>query len=54
MILTEKDITERLVGLDLPPSIKEAIQNGLKGVPVISHPRWLPTTSTLKWSHARR
>ena len=36
MILTEKDITERLVGLDLPPSIKEAIQNGLKGVPVSS------------------
>jgi DNA-directed RNA polymerase subunit A" len=36
MILTEKDITERLVGLDLPPSIKEAIQNGLKGVPVRS------------------
>lgn len=36
MILTEKDITERLVGIDLPPSIKEAIQNGLKGVPVSS------------------
>ncbi|MCX6679451.1 MAG: DNA-directed RNA polymerase subunit A'' [Methanothrix sp.] len=36
MILTEKDITERLVGIDLPPSIKEAIQNGLKGVPVRS------------------
>ena len=36
MILTEKDITDRLVGLDLPPSIKEAIQNGLKGVPVRS------------------
>ena len=36
MILTEKDITERLVGLDLPPSIKEAIQNGLKGVTVSS------------------
>ena len=36
MILTEKEITERLVGLDLPPSIKEAIQNGLKGVPVSS------------------
>ncbi|MCK9441810.1 MAG: DNA-directed RNA polymerase subunit A'' [Methanothrix sp.] len=36
MILTEKDITERLVGLDLPPSIKEAIQNGLKGVPISS------------------
>jgi DNA-directed RNA polymerase subunit A" len=36
MILTEKEITERLVGPDLPPSIKEAIQNGLKGVPVSS------------------
>ena len=36
MILTEKDISERLVGIDLPPSIKEAIQNGLKGVPVRS------------------
>jgi len=36
MILTEKDITDRLVGLDLPPSIKEAIQNGLKGVTVSS------------------
>jgi DNA-directed RNA polymerase subunit A" len=36
MILTEKDITERLVGIDLPPSIKEAIQNGLKGVPIRS------------------
>ena len=36
MTLTEKEITERLVGLDLPPSIKEAIQNGLKGVPVSS------------------
>jgi DNA-directed RNA polymerase subunit A" len=32
MILTEKEISERLVGLDLPPSIKEAIQDGLKGV----------------------
>ena len=32
MILTEKEITERLVGPDLPPSIKEAIQDGLKGV----------------------
>jgi DNA-directed RNA polymerase subunit A" len=36
MILTEKEITERLVGPDLPPSIKEAIQNGLKGVPTSS------------------
>ena len=36
MILTEKEITERLEGPDLPPSIKEAIQNGLKGVPVSS------------------
>ena len=34
MILTEKEITERLEGLDLPPSIKEAIENGLKGVSV--------------------
>ena len=34
MILTEKEITERLEGLDLPPSIKEAIENGLKGVAV--------------------
>jgi len=34
MILTEKEITERLVGLDLPPSIKEAIQTELKGVQV--------------------
>jgi DNA-directed RNA polymerase subunit A" len=32
MILTEKEISERLVGLDLTPSIKEAIQDGLKGV----------------------
>ncbi|MDD4161301.1 MAG: DNA-directed RNA polymerase subunit A'' [Methanothrix sp.] len=38
MILTEKEITERLEGqgLDLPPSIKEAIQTGLKGAPVRS------------------
>ena len=36
MILTEKDITERLVGIDLPPSIKEAMQMGLKGVVVSS------------------
>ncbi len=36
MILTEKEITEKLVGLDLPPSMKEAIQNGLKGLPVSS------------------
>ena len=34
MILTEKEITESLEGLDLPPSIKEAIENGLKGVSV--------------------
>ncbi|MCX6672153.1 MAG: DNA-directed RNA polymerase subunit A'', partial [Methanothrix sp.] len=36
MILTEKEITQRLEGLDLPPSIKEAMQDGLKGVPVSS------------------
>jgi DNA-directed RNA polymerase subunit A" len=36
MILTEKEIAEWLVGLDLPPSIKEAIQNGLKGLTVSS------------------
>lgn len=36
MILTEKEITEKLEGLDLPPSIREAIQAGLKGVPVKS------------------
>ncbi len=30
MILTEKEIAERLEGLDLPPSIKEAMQTGLK------------------------
>ncbi|MBN1235471.1 MAG: DNA-directed RNA polymerase subunit A'' [Methanotrichaceae archaeon] len=36
MILTEKEITERLEGLDLPPSIKEAMQIELKGVPVSS------------------
>ena len=36
MILTEKEISERLEGLDLPPSIKEAIQTGLKGVQVSS------------------
>jgi DNA-directed RNA polymerase subunit A" len=36
MILTEKETTESLEGLDLPPSIKEAIQNGLKGVTVSS------------------
>jgi len=34
MILTEKEIAERLEGLDLPPSIKEAMQTGLKGVQV--------------------
>ena len=36
MILTEKETTEKLEGLDLPPSIKEAIENGLKGVTVSS------------------
>ncbi len=36
MILTEKDITEKLVELDLPPSIKEAIENGLKGATISS------------------
>lgn len=36
MILTEKEITEKLVDLDLPPSIKEAIENGLKGATVSS------------------
>ncbi|MDD1734783.1 MAG: DNA-directed RNA polymerase subunit A'' [Methanothrix sp.] len=36
MILTEKEIAERLEGLDLPPSIKEAMQTGLKGVQVSS------------------
>jgi DNA-directed RNA polymerase subunit A" len=36
MILTEKEISERLEGLDLPPSIKEAMQTGLKGVQVSS------------------
>jgi len=36
MTLTEKEITERLEGLDLPPSINEALQNGLKGVSVSS------------------
>lgn len=36
MILTEKEITESLVELDLPPSIKESIENGLKGVSVSS------------------
>jgi len=34
MILTEKDITEKLAELDLPPSIKEAIENGLKGATI--------------------
>jgi DNA-directed RNA polymerase subunit A" len=36
MILTEKEITEKLVELDLPPSIKEAIENGLKGATISS------------------
>ncbi len=36
MILTEKDITEKLAELDLPPSIKEAIENGLKGATISS------------------
>ena len=32
MMLTEKEVTERLDGLlDLPPSIREAMQSGLKG-----------------------
>jgi DNA-directed RNA polymerase subunit A" len=31
MSLSEKDIMEKLEGIDLPPSIKEAIQTGLKG-----------------------
>ncbi|MCX6678632.1 MAG: DNA-directed RNA polymerase subunit A'', partial [Methanothrix sp.] len=34
MILTEKEIAERLEGLDLPPSIREAMQNGLEGLAV--------------------
>ena len=36
MILTEKDITEKLGQLDLPQSIKEAIEGGLKGATVSS------------------
>lgn len=36
MNLSEKDIQERLNGIDLPQSIKEAIQNGLKGADVKS------------------
>ena len=36
MNLSEKDIQERLDGIDLPQSIKEAIQNGLKGADVRS------------------
>lgn len=36
MTLTEKEITERLGGLDLPPSIKEAMQIELKGAQVSS------------------
>src|SRR5512140_2747065 len=31
MSLSEKDIMEKLEGIDLPPSIKEAMQTGLKG-----------------------
>ncbi len=36
MSLSEKDIMEKLEGIDLPPSIKEAMQMGLKGVEVSS------------------
>ncbi len=36
MSLSEKDILEKLEGIDLPPSIKEAMQMGLKGVEVSS------------------
>jgi DNA-directed RNA polymerase subunit A" len=36
MTLTEKEIAERLGGLDLPPSIKEAMQTELKGAQVSS------------------
>jgi DNA-directed RNA polymerase subunit A" len=32
MMLTEKEIPEKLEGVDLPPSIKEAMLSGLKGV----------------------
>ena len=34
MSLSEKDIMEKLEGIDLPPSIKEAMQTGLKGAEV--------------------
>ncbi len=34
MSLSEKDILEKLEEIDLPPSIKEAMQTGLKGVEV--------------------
>jgi len=34
MMLTEKDVTEKLEGIDLPPSIKEAMRSGLKSVSV--------------------
>jgi DNA-directed RNA polymerase subunit A" len=34
MSLSEKDIQEKLEGIDLPPSMKEAIQTGLNGVEV--------------------
>jgi DNA-directed RNA polymerase subunit A" len=36
MSLSEKDIQEKLEEIDLPPSIKEALQTGLKGVEVSS------------------
>jgi len=36
MSLSEKDILEKLEEIDLPPSIKEALQTGLKGVEVSS------------------
>ena len=36
MSLSEKDIQEKLEGIDLPPSMKEAIQTGLNGVEVSS------------------
>ncbi len=36
MSLSEKDIQEKLEGIDLPPSIKEAMQTGLKGAEVSS------------------
>ncbi len=36
MSLSEKEIMERMEGIDLPPSMKEAMQAGLKGVEVSS------------------